>query len=83
MGAYQLEYSFVDSEHRGKRLTQQLMKAHLDYAKQIAPDVKKAQLQIFENNEIIRKVHEGSGFRVVKRNVSDNKEVPLITCLTM
>jgi GNAT superfamily N-acetyltransferase len=75
LDSYQLEYSFVDSEHRGKRLTQQLMKAHLEYAKQLNPSVKKAQLQVFENNEIITKVHEGSGYRIVRRYVSNNKDI--------
>lgn len=73
-GAYQLEYSFVNNEHRGKRLTQELMKVHLDYAKKLDQNVKKAQLQVFENNEIITKVHEMSGFIVVKRFISSNKE---------
>lgn len=74
-GAYQLEYSFVNSEHRGKRLTQQLMKAHLDYAKELDPNVCKAQLQPFENNEIIIRVHEGSGYKIVKRFESKNKDI--------
>ncbi len=75
MGAYQLEYSFVDDKHRGKRLTQELMKVHLDNAKKLNPTIKKAQLQVFENNEIITKVHERSGFRIVKRYSSDNKDI--------
>lgn len=75
MGAYQLEYSYVDTEHRGKRLTQRLMRTHLEYAKQLDANVKKAQLQPFENNEIIIKVHEGSGYRVVKRFVSNNPDI--------
>lgn len=74
-GAYQLEYSFVDSEHRGRRLTQQLMKAHLDYAQQLDPDVRKAQLQPFENNKVIIGVHEKTGFRIVKRYVSHHKDI--------
>jgi hypothetical protein len=75
MGAYQLEYSYVDGAHRGKRLTQQLMKVHLEYAKQLDPNVKKAQLQPFENNEIIIKVHEGSGYQIVRRYVSHHKDI--------
>jgi ribosomal protein S18 acetylase RimI-like enzyme len=74
-GAYQLEYSFVDSDHRGKRLTQRLMKEHLDFAKQLDSNVKKAQLQVFENNTIITKVHQGSGFKIVKRYVSSNVDI--------
>lgn len=74
-GSYQLEYSFVDADHRGKRLTQQLMKAHLDFAKELEPDIKKAQLHVFENNEIITKVHQRSGFSISKRFVSNNEEI--------
>lgn len=74
-GAYQLEYSFVDSEHRGKRLTNQLMKVHLEYAKHLDPQVKKAQLQPFENNKIIIGVHEKSGYQIVRRYVSTNKDI--------
>jgi ribosomal protein S18 acetylase RimI-like enzyme len=75
MGAYQLEYSFVDNAHRGKKLTRKLMKKHLVYAKQLDPNVKKAQLHVFENNNVITKVHEGSGYRIVKRYVSNNKDI--------
>ncbi len=74
-GAYQLEYSFVNGNHRGKRLTNQLMEAHLNYARELDPNVKKAQLSPFENNPIVIKVHEKSGFRIVKRFVSDNKDI--------
>jgi RimJ/RimL family protein N-acetyltransferase len=74
-GAYQLEYSFVDPDHRGKRLTQHLMKAHLDFAKVLNPKVKKAQLHVFENNEIITKVHQRSGYAITKRFESSNKEI--------
>jgi len=74
-GAYQLEYSFVDTDHRGKRLTQELMKVHLDFSKELDPNVKKAQLHVFENNEIITKVHERSGFHIVRRFVSEDKNI--------
>lgn len=73
--AYQLEYSFVDIEHRGKRLTQKLMSTHLDYARQLNPNIKKAQLHVFENNKIIIKVHQRSGFHIAKRYVSNNKDI--------
>lgn len=74
-GAYQLEYSFVDFEHRGNRLTQSLMAEHLNFAKSLDPNVKKAQLQIFENNEIITRVHQQSGYCITKRLVSENGEI--------
>jgi RimJ/RimL family protein N-acetyltransferase len=51
------------------------MKAHLDFAKALEPKVKKAQLHVFENNEIITKVHQRSGFVISKRFVSNNEEI--------
>ncbi len=75
IGTYQLEYIYVDNEHRGKRLTQQLMDVHLEYAKQLDPAVSKAQLSCFENNESILKAHERNGYQRIKRYVCDNKEI--------
>lgn len=72
MGTYQLEYSYTRDDHRGHRLIQRLMMAHLAYAKKLNPDIKKAQLHVFENNPTIIKVHERSGFHIAKRFVSDN-----------
>ena len=75
MGTYQLEYSYTRDEHRGHRLIQRLMMTHLAYAKELDPYVKKAQLHVFENNKTIIKVHERSGFHIVRRYVSDNPQV--------
>ena len=75
IGTYQLEYSYTEDEHRGNKLIQKLMEAHLQYAKQLAPGVKKAQLHVFENNSIIIKVHERSGYHISKRYVSCNQKI--------
>ena len=75
MGTYQLEYVYVDADHRGKRITQQLMDVHLAYAKQLDPNVTKAQLSCFENNESIIKAHERNGYVRMKRYVCDNEEI--------
>jgi RimJ/RimL family protein N-acetyltransferase len=75
MGTYQLEYIYVDNDHRGKRITQQLMDVHLAYAKQLDPTVTKAQLSCFENNESIIKAHERNGYLRMKRYVCDNKDI--------
>ena len=72
MGTYQLEYSYTREDHRGHRLIQRLMMAHLAYAKELDPNVKKAQLHVFENNSTIIKVHERSGYHITKRYVSNN-----------
>lgn len=75
MGTYQLEYSYTENEHRGHRLINRIMAEHLKYAKELNPNVKKAQLHVFENNPTIIKVHERSGFRIVKRVESSNPKV--------
>ena len=59
-------------DHRGHRLIQRLMMAHLAHAKELDPNLKKAQLHVFENNPTIIKVHERSGYHIVRRYVSDN-----------
>lgn len=74
MGTYQLEYSYTRDDHRGHRLIQRLMMAHLAHAKELNPEIKKAQLHVFENNPTIIKVHERSGFHIAKRFVSDNQK---------
>ena len=71
-GTYQLEYSYTASEHRGHRLIGKLMVRHLQKAKELNPDCCKAQLHVFENNPAIIKSHERSGFKVVKRYVSEH-----------
>ncbi|MBK8494857.1 MAG: GNAT family N-acetyltransferase [Chitinophagaceae bacterium] len=75
MGTYQLEYVYVDNDHRGKRITQQLMDVHLAYAKQLDPNVTKAQLSCFENNESIIRAHERNGYQRIKRYVCDNEDI--------
>ncbi len=74
-GTYQLEYIYVDNEHRGKRITQQLMDVHLAYAKELDPKVNKAQLSCFENNESIIKAHERNGYHKMRRYVCENIEI--------
>lgn len=75
VGTYQLEYVYVDNDHRGKRITQQLMDVHLAYAKELDPDVNRAQLSCFENNESIIRAHERNGYVRMKRYVCDNQEI--------
>lgn len=74
-GTYQLEYVYVDNDHRGKRITQQLMDVHLAYAKELDPNVNRAQLSCFENNQSIIKAHERNGYVRMKRYVCDNEDI--------
>lgn len=74
-GAYQIEYAYIDKKHRGIGIPQDLMNCHIEYAKKIKPDVNKVQVQPFENNEAMIKVHEYSGFKIVKRFISDSPDI--------
>ena len=62
----------IEREMGTYRLIQRLMMAHLAYAKELNPNVKKAQLHVFENNSTIIKVHERSGYHIARRYISDN-----------
>lgn len=75
MDTYQLEYSYTENEHRGHRLINKIMTEHLEYAKKLNINVKKAQLHVFENNPTIIKVHQRSGFKITKRVESSNPKV--------
>ena len=72
---YQLEYSFVAENHRGKKLIQQLMLEHLKLAKLLNANVKYAQLHVFEKNPIIIKVHQQTGFKIKRRYVGTHPEI--------
>lgn len=72
---YQLEYSFVAENHRGKKLIQQLMLEHLRFAKTLTSNIKYAQLHVFENNPIIIKVHQQTGFEIKKQYTSAHPEI--------
>lgn len=74
-GQYQIEYAYIDRSHRGIGLPQELMENHIRKAKAINPDVKKVQVQPFENNTGMIKAHESTGFKVVKRYVSEDPDV--------
>jgi GNAT superfamily N-acetyltransferase len=62
--ALQLEYLFVSKEHRGKKLTDGLIKGLVDEGMILYPSLKKAQIQVFGNNSNAIKVYEKNGFQV-------------------
>jgi ribosomal protein S18 acetylase RimI-like enzyme len=74
-GTYQIEYGYVDNDHRGKRITDRLMEAHQIYAKELDPDVSVMQVSCFETNQTSIKMHQKNGFQVIKRYVCDNEEI--------
>lgn len=74
-GTYQIEYGFVDNEHRGKRITDRLMDAHQAFAKNLNSSIGLMQVSCFETNQTSIKMHQKNGFQVVKRYVCDNEEI--------
>ena len=74
-GTYQIEYGFVDNEHRGKRITDRLMDAHQAFAKNLNSSIGLMQVSCFETNRTSIKMHQKNGFQVVKRYVCDNEEI--------
>ncbi|MDB9721371.1 GNAT family N-acetyltransferase, partial [Winogradskyella sp.] len=48
--SHQLEYAYVDSNHRGMGLINKIINELLKIAKEKNPSLKKSQVQVFENN---------------------------------
>ncbi len=74
-GTYQIEYGFVDNEHRGKRITDRLMEAHQAFAKNLNSSITLMQVSCFETNQTSIKMHQKNNFQVVKRYVCDNEDI--------
>ncbi len=74
-GTYQIEYGYVDGEHRGKRITDRLMEAHRSYAKELDSGITLMQVSCFETNQTSIKMHQRNGFEIAKRYVCDNEEI--------
>ncbi len=75
LGTYQIEYGYVDNDHRGKRITDRLMDAHRGHAKQLDPGITVMQVSCFESNQTSIKMHQKNGFRIINRYVCDNDEI--------
>lgn len=71
----QIEYVYVNKQHRGKRLAQRLIEAHILRATKIKPDLSKLQVQLFSNNNAAIKLYERSGFSIAQTFSTNNQEV--------
>lgn len=71
----QIEYVFVDKNHRGKRLAEKLINAHIAEAQAIYPELNKVQVQVFKNNSAAIKLYERIGFKTSKVYTSNNDEI--------
>lgn len=69
----QLEYLYVENEHRGKNITKMLIEKHIEEAKNVFTDLNKVQVQVFKNNIGAIKVYQNCGFTIVQSfKVNDN-----------
>lgn len=73
-GALQIEYVYVSSEHRGQRLAQKLIEAHIAQALQIS-EVSKAEVQLFSNNVGAIKLYNRLRFAIQGRYIAQEKNI--------
>ena len=75
MNTYQLEYAFVEENHRGNKLVQQLMLKHVTYIKTLNADVKYIQRRVFANNVSAIKAYQKVGYKIIQQKVSLHPEI--------
>lgn len=75
MYTHQLEYGYVISEERGNGLIGMIMNESLKSALNICPELKKSQVQIFENNPQSMNAYEKLGYRIVRRFESTHPDI--------
>lgn len=71
----QLEYLYIEKEHRGKKITDMLIRQHIINAIKIYPALEKIQVQVFKNNHGAVKVYQNNGFTISKSFKVNDKEV--------
>ncbi len=72
---HQLEFGFVDENHRGKGLITKLFEEQIRCAKIQNPKIKKSQLQAFENNVKGIRAYERGGYKTILRKESTNSDI--------
>ena len=71
----QLEYLFLERSHRGRKITDKLIKLHIRNALIKNPNLKKVHVQVFKNNIGALKAYEKSGFKILKSYKSNENEI--------
>jgi ribosomal protein S18 acetylase RimI-like enzyme len=71
----QIEYVYIDKNHRGKGLGEALIREHIKNALLTYPELKKVQVQLFGNNIPAIKLYEKCGFRIEKVFKSSNAKI--------
>lgn|GEM_PF-190444 len=64
----QIEYVYVAPAHRGQQLAGKLIAAHIEAAQAVFPAIKKAQVQLFGNNEKAENAYRKMGFITQQTN---------------
>lgn len=72
---HQLEFAFVDVNHRGKGLIIEIIDELLKVAKSKNPNVDKSQVQVFENNISAIKAYERAGYYKIDRKQSNHLSI--------
>ncbi len=68
-GAHQVEYAFVDPNHRGNKLIDKLIEFLLQQALTKKPQLELAEVQVYANNSSAIKVYQRMGYEPVQKAV--------------
>jgi ribosomal protein S18 acetylase RimI-like enzyme len=72
--AFQIEYVFIEKQHQGNQLFDQLFKKLENHALKIFPALKKVQGHVFKSNKKSIRTLEKSGFHIVQSYKSSQPE---------
>ena len=73
--AMQLEYGYIDPEHRGRKIIENLIDKLTHSCLSLYPDLKKVQVQYFKNNIRVIKLFNLLGYQVAKEVIVDDDEI--------
>jgi ribosomal protein S18 acetylase RimI-like enzyme len=71
----QIEYVYVERDHRGKNIAHDLIQQHITNALLVYPELKKVQVQLYSNNTPAINAYRKSGFQIVKTFRSENVKI--------
>ena len=72
---HQVEYAFVEEDHRGNNLTIKMLNELTKLAKNKNSNLKKTQAQFFENNTIAIEMFKQIGYKIIKRKESNHTSI--------
>lgn len=71
----QIEHVYVDPSHRGRGLSARLIKAHVERAKEIYPNLDRVHLQVYRNNQAAIKSYKKLGFKIINEVVGTHEKI--------